>query len=63
MNQLAQALKNSAEFTVQEWNDFVLGVTHIDDVHVNREELEGGERREGGGGGVYIDNQEVTEGR
>ena len=37
--------------------------SRMDDVHVNREELEGGERREGGGGGVYIDNQEVTEGR
>ena len=63
MKQLAEALKITAELTVQEWNDFGLAVTRMDDVHVSREKVVGGERREGGGGGVYIDNQEVTEGR
>ena len=36
MKQLAEALKITAEVTVQEWNDFGLAVTRMDDVHVNR---------------------------
>jgi len=64
LKQLAEALKITAELTVEEWNDFGLAVTRMDDVHVNRQEGErdgGSERGEGGGGGVYIDNQQVTE--
>ena len=47
MKQLAEALKITAELTVQEWNDFGLAVTRMVDVHVNRQEGEGG--REGDG--------------
>ena len=42
MKQLAEALKITAELTVQEWNDFGLAVTRMVDVHVNRQEGEGG---------------------
>ena len=70
MKQLAEAVKITAEVTVQEWNDFGLAVTRMVDVHVNRQEGggDGGGKRGGGGGGggeggVYIDNQQVTEGR
>ena len=45
MKQLAEALKITAELTVQEWNDFGLAVTRMVDVHVNRQEGEG----DGGG--------------
>ena len=38
MKQLAEALKITAELTVQEWNDFGLAVTRMVDVHVNRQE-------------------------
>ena len=38
MRQLAEALKITAEITVQEWNDFGLAVTRMVDVHVNRQE-------------------------
>ena len=41
MKQLAEALKITAELTVQEWNDFGLAVTRMVDVHVNRQEGEG----------------------
>ena len=58
MKQLAEALKITAELTVQEWNDFGLAVTRMVDVHVNRQEGEGGGE---GGGGVYIDNQQERE--
>ena len=59
MKQLAEALKITAELTVQEWNDFGLAVTRMVDVHVNRQEGEGGGEGDGeGGGGVYIDNQQ-----
>ena len=60
MKQLAEALKITAEVTVQEWNDFGLAVTRMVDVHVNRQEGEGGEEGDGEGerGGVHIDNQE-----
>ena len=60
MKQLAEALKITAELTVQEWNDFGLAVTRMGDVHVNRQEGEGGEEGDGEGerGGVYIDNQQ-----
>ena len=58
MKQLAEALKITAELTVQEWNDFGLAVTRMVDVHVNRQEGEAGgvgygevER-----GGMYLDN-------
>ena len=47
MKQLAEALKITAELTVQEWNDFGLAVTRMVDVHVNRQEGEvdgGGEK-------------------
>ena len=44
MKQLAEALKITAEVTVQEWNDFGFAVTRMDDVHVNRQE--GGEMEE-----------------
>ena len=44
MKQLAEALKITAELTVQEWNDFGLAVTRMVDVHVNRQE--GGEMEE-----------------
>ena len=40
MKQLAEALKITAELTVQEWNDFGLAVTRMVDVHVNRQEGE-----------------------
>ena len=40
MKQLAEALKITAELTVQEWNDFGLAVTRMVDVHVNRQEEE-----------------------
>ena len=65
MKQLAEALKITAELTVQEWNDFGLAVTRMVDVHVNRQEGEGGGEGDGEGerGGVYIDNQQVTEDR
>ena len=65
MKQLAEALKITAELTVEEWNDFGLAVTRMVDVHVNRQEGEGGEEGDGEGerGGVYIDNQQVTEDR
>ena len=56
MKQLAEALKITAELTVQEWNDFGLAVTRMVDVHVNRQEGEGG--GEGERGGVHIDNQQ-----
>ena len=61
MKQLAEALKITAELTVQEWNDFGLAVTRMVDVHVNRQEGEGGGEGDGEGerGGVYIDNQQV----
>ena len=42
MKQLAEALKITAELTVQEWNDFGLAVTRMVDVHVNRQEGEAG---------------------
>ena len=60
MKQLAEALKITAELTVQEWNDFGLAVTRMVDVHVNRQEAEGGGEGAGEGerGGVYIDNQQ-----
>ena len=45
MKQLAEALKITAEVTVQEWNDFGLTVTRMVDIHVNRQEGEG----DGGG--------------
>ena len=45
MKQLAEALKITAELTVEEWNDFGLAVTRMVDVHVNRQEGEG----DGGG--------------
>ncbi len=62
MKQLAEALKITAELTVQEWNDFGLAVTRMVDVHVNRQEGEGGGEGDGeGGGGVYIDNQQKRE--
>ena len=38
MKQLAEALKITAELTVQEWNDFGLAVSRMVDVHVNRQE-------------------------
>ena len=59
----AEALKITAELTVQEWNDFGLAVTRMDDVHVNRQEGEGGGEGDGEGerGGVYIDNQQKRE--
>jgi len=64
---LAEALKITAELTVQEWKDVGLAVTRMVDVHVNRHEEEeeeeeegglftrrGGEMEEGGGdGGLY----------
>ena len=50
MKQLAEALKITAELTVPEWNDFGFAVTRMDDVHVNRQEGEGG--GEGDGEGV-----------
>ena len=60
MKQLAEALKITAELTVQEWNDFGLAVTRMVDVHVNRQEGEGGGEGDGEGerGGKYIDNQQ-----
>ena len=63
MKQLAEALKITAELTVQEWNDFGLAVTRMVDVHVNRQEGEGGGEGDGEGerGGVYIDNQQERE--
>ena len=42
LKQLAEALKITAELTVEEWNDFGLAVTRMVDVHVNRQEGEGG---------------------
>ena len=45
MKHPAEALKITAELTVEEWNDFGLAVTRMDDVHVNRQEAEG----DGGG--------------
>ena len=61
---LAEALKITAELTVQEWKDVGLAVTRMVDVHVNRQEGEGGGEGDGeGGGGVYIDNQQVTKDR
>ena len=47
MKQLAEALKITAELTVQEWNDFGLAVTRMVDVHVNRQEGEGGGEGDG----------------
>ena len=47
MKQLAEALKITAELTVQEWNDFGLAVTRMLDVHVNRQEGEGGGEGDG----------------
>ena len=47
MKQLAEALKSTAELTVQEWNDFGLAVTRMVDVHVNRQEGEGGGEGDG----------------
>ena len=47
MKQLAEALKITAELTVQEWNDFGLAVTRIGDVHVHRQEGEGGGEGDG----------------
>ena len=63
MKQLAEALKITAELTVQEWNDFGLAVTRMVDVHVNRQEGEGGGEGDGEGerGGVYIENQQERE--
>ena len=63
MKQLAEALKITAELTVQEWNDFGLAVTRMVDVHVNRQEGEGGGEGDGEGerGGVYVDNQQERE--
>ena len=63
MKQLAEALKITAELTVQEWNDFGLAVTRMVDVHVNRQEGEGGGEGDGEGerGGVYIDNPQDRE--
>ena len=63
MKQLAEALKITAELTVQEWNDFGLAVTRMVDVHVNRQEGEGGGEGDGEGerGGIYIDNQQERE--
>ena len=60
MKQLAEALKITAELTVQEWNDFGLAVTRMVDVHVNRQEGEGGGEGDGEGerGGNHIDNQQ-----
>ena len=60
MKQLAEALKIAAELTVQEWNDFGLAVTRMVDVHVNRQEGEGGGEGDGEGerGGKYTDNQQ-----
>ena len=60
MKQLAEALKITAELTVQEWNDFGLAVTRMVDVHVNRQEGEAGGEGDGEGerGGKYIDNQQ-----
>ena len=54
LKHLTEALKITAELTVQEWNDFGLAVTRMVDVHVNRKEGEGGGEGdgEGGGGGV-----------
>ena len=51
MKQLAEALKITAELTVQEWNDFGLAVTRMGDVHVNRQEGEGGGEGDGEGDG------------
>ena len=51
MKQLAEALKITAELTVQEWNDFGLAVTRMVDVHVNRQEGEGGGEGDGEGDG------------
>ena len=45
MKQLAEALKITAELTVQEWNDFGLAVTRMVDVHVNRQKAEKRKRR------------------
>ena len=63
MKQLAEALKITAELTVQEWNDFGLAVTRMVDVHVNRQEGEGGGEGDGEGerGGKNIDNQQERE--
>ena len=63
MKQLAEALKITAELTVQEWNDFGLAVTRTVDVHVNRQEGEGGGEGDGEGErrGVYIDNEQKRE--
>ena len=63
MKQLAEALKITAELTVQEWNDFGLAVTRMVDVHVNRQEGEGGGEGDGEGerGRNYIDNQQGRE--
>jgi hypothetical protein len=60
LKQLAEALKITAELTVQEWNDFGLAVTRMVDVHVNRQEGEGGGEGDGEGerGGKYTDNQQ-----
>ena len=60
LKQLAEALKITAELTVQEWNDFGLAVTRMVDVHVNRQEGEGGGEGDGEGerGGNHIDNQQ-----
>ena len=60
MKQLAEALKITAELTVQEWNDFGLALTRMDHVHVNRQEGEAGGEGDGEGerGGFYIDNQQ-----
>ena len=49
MKQLAEALKITAELTVQEWNDFGLAVTRMVDVHVNRQEGEAGGEGDGEG--------------
>ena len=61
LKQLAEALKITAELTVEEWNDFGLAVTRMVDVHVNRQEGEGGGDGEGERGGKYIDNQQERE--
>jgi hypothetical protein len=63
LKQLAEALKITAELTVQEWNDFGLAVTRMVDVHVNRQEGEAGGEGDGEGerGGNYIDNQQERE--
>ena len=46
-----------------EWNDFGLAVTRMVDVHVNRQEGEGGGEGDGEGerGGNYTDNQQERE--